>query len=241
MLILAFDTTSPRGGAALYDDGEPLAQVQAEGTGSYSIALFEMVDRLLLEAGAHLPEVELFAAATGPGSFTGIRVGLAAAQGWAKALGRPVCGVSVLEAMVEAARPRGRTVLPVLDARRGEFYLGVFRRGATPGKIGAPEEEFSLSGEGRVLDAARIAALLDELARDGGSGVTLIAGEHDQAALELSRRLPAPLERMTAPAFLAGPIARVALRAARAGRLQRPEELTAWYIRRSDAELHWRE
>jgi tRNA threonylcarbamoyladenosine biosynthesis protein TsaB len=241
MLILAFDTTSPYGGAALYDDHEPLVELRHEGTKSYSIALFDMVDRLLLEAGARLPDVELFAAATGPGSFTGIRVGLAAAKGWARALGRPVCGVSVLEAMVEAARPQGRAALPLLDARRKEFYLGVFLRGGPTGELSASDEHFSLSGEGRALDAARIAALLDELTRHSQAGVTLIAGEQDQAALELLRRLPATLERKMVPNYLAGPVARVALRAARAGRLQRPEELNAWYIRRSDAELNWRE
>lgn len=241
MLILAFDTTSPYGGAALYDDHDPLVELRHEGTQSYSIALFEMVDRLLLEAGARLADVELFAAATGPGSFTGIRVGLAAAQGWAKALGHPVCGVSVLEAMVEAARPQGRTALPLLDARREEFYVGVFRRSAPTGELSTSDEDFSLSGEGRALDAAQIAALLDELARGAQANVTLIAGEQDQVALELLRRLPAAIERTTVPSYLAGPVARVALRAARAGRLQQPEDLNAWYIRRSDAELHWRE
>lgn len=241
MLILAFDTTSPNGGAALYDDGEPLAEVKPEGTESYSIALFEMLERLLLKTGAHLPDVELFAAVTGPGSFTGIRVGLAAAQGWAKALGRPVCGVSVLEAMVEAARPRGQTAVPVLDARRGEFYVGLFRRQASAGEVDSPDAGFSLSGEGRALDAPRIGSLLDELGGDARAGVTVIATEQDRAAVGLLARVPATFERTTVPGYLAGPVACVALRAARGGRLQRPDELNAWYIRRSDAELHWRE
>jgi tRNA threonylcarbamoyladenosine biosynthesis protein TsaB len=241
MLTLAFDTTSPHGGASLYRDVDPLAEVRHEGTESYSIALFEMVERLLNETGTRLTDVELFAAATGPGSFTGIRVGLAAAQGWAKAFGRPVCGVSVLEAMVEAARPTGYTALPVLDARRGEFYLAVFRRDVLLEKVSASAEEFSLCGEGRVLDPAQIATLVGELAHEGQLGVSLIAGAHDQAALELFRRLPEALERIRVPDLLAGSIARVALRAARKGRLQRPEELDAWYIRRSDAELNWRE
>jgi len=240
MLILAFDTTRPHGGAALYEDGEPLAEARPQGTETYSIALFRMVDELLLEVGAHLPDVELFAAATGPGSFTGIRVGLAAAQGWAKARGRPVCGVSVLEAMVEATRPRSGTAVPFLDARRGEFYLGVFRRTSLAGGTGISGEEFSLCGRGRVLDAVQIATLVDELTRERQFGTTVIVGERDERALELSERLSNPLERMTAPDFLAGSVARVALRAAPGGRLQRPEELDAWYIRRSDAELNWR-
>ena len=242
MLILAFDTTSPHGSAALYQDSDPLAELQPESTVSYSIALFEMVERLLLKAGAHLPDVELFAATTGPGSFTGIRVGLAAAQGWAKALGRPVCGVSVLEAMVEAACPQGHAVaVPLLDARRGEFYLGVFRHHSSAKETSSSDEAFLLSDEARALGASEIRRLLNELGPNTGERITLISGAHDQAALELIRSLHSPLEHVTVSSHLAGAVARVALRAARAGRLQKPEELNALYIRRSDAELNWRE
>ncbi|HEY6292078.1 MAG TPA: tRNA (adenosine(37)-N6)-threonylcarbamoyltransferase complex dimerization subunit type 1 TsaB [Terriglobia bacterium] len=240
MLILAFDTTHPDGGAGLYRDTESLGEVRARGKVNYSVALFEMVDQLLADAGLRLADVELFAAATGPGSFTGIRVGLAAAQGWTKGVGRPVRGVSVLEAMVEAAQPQGRSVVPLLDARRGEFYLGVFRQNVPP-DAGSRGREFLLSGEGLVLGAARIAALADELIGHGEPGVEFIAREGDQTVLELASHLPATLKWTMAPSFQAAAIARVALRAARDGRLQQPEELDAWYIRRSDAELNWRE
>jgi len=105
MLILALDTTSERGGVALHRDLECLAAAENAGGTSYSVSLFEMTQQALAAAGAALADVALFAVATGPGSFTGIRVGVAAAQGWAQALGRPAAGVSVLEALVEEARP----------------------------------------------------------------------------------------------------------------------------------------
>jgi tRNA threonylcarbamoyladenosine biosynthesis protein TsaB len=235
MLILAFDTTSPDGSAALFSGSEQLGDVRSAGKANYSVALFEMVDRLLRAAGRNLAEVELFAAATGPGSFTGIRVGLAAAQGWSKAFGRPVRGISVLEAMVDAAQPRANLAVPLLDARRAEFYLGVFRRERTSE---ADRCRFSLTGEGMVLNASRIAALVEEFAQSGGTEADFIGRENDQAALEFSKQLPEWVRWSTVSSYHASAIAQVALRAAMDGRLQQPEELDAYYIRRSDAEIN---
>ncbi|HXJ91437.1 MAG TPA: tRNA (adenosine(37)-N6)-threonylcarbamoyltransferase complex dimerization subunit type 1 TsaB [Terriglobia bacterium] len=239
MLILAFDTTSPEGGVALYRDDASLGDLRADGKGNYSIALFEMTDQLLANACLRLEEVEVFAAASGPGSFTGIRVGLAAAQGWAKAFGRPVRGVSVLEAMVEAALPHADVALPLVDARRGEFYGGVFRR-AVPTEAGS-SLEFVLAGDGFAANAERIASLAAELTGSGKAAIDMIIREHDQAALELAAALPSSANRIVVPGFLAPAIASVALRASREGRLQQPQGLDAWYIRRSDAEMNWRE
>lgn len=241
MLILGFDTTGPHGGAALGRDGESLGEERAEGKANYSVALFEMVDRLLARAGLRLADVDLFAAATGPGSFTGIRVGLAAAQGWAKAFGRPVRGVSIFEAMVAQADPTAGTVVPLLDARRGEFYVGVFRSerhdeaGEHLGRGWKP------AGEGMVLDPAHIAALAQDLLRGPGPGVAFIAHEHDEAVPGLRSVIPEAVQWITVPSSHAGAIARVALQAFHEGRVQGPDELDACYIRRSDAELNWRE
>lgn len=244
MIILSFDTTSAQGGAALSRDLQILGELRAGGSANYSVQLFEMTNRLLALEGLRLPDVELFAVATGPGSFTGIRVGLAAAQGWARALGRPVRGVSVFEAMLAQANPPGSIAVPLLDARRGEFYLGVFRHGAqTP--ITPSPGHWTQQGDGLVLDPARIAALMDELESGRGGGVTFVFHEDDNAAGELCQRLSAGREPggqpISVPGFLPGAIARVAWQTAGEGRLQGPDDLDAYYIRRSDAELNWRE
>ena len=128
MLILACDTTSEHGGAAIYRDLECLACARNQDRANYSVTLFRMVEGLLAQLNLSLRDIELFAVATGPGSFTGIRVGIAATQGWAQAFERPVRGVSVLEAMVEEAPPESVWAAPILDARRGEFFVGLFRR-----------------------------------------------------------------------------------------------------------------
>ena len=265
MLILAFDTTSERGGVAIHRDFECLASAGTSGT-RYSITLFETVERLLAEAGATLGDIDLFAVATGPGSFTGIRVGVAAAQGWAQVLGRPVVGVSVLEAMVEEAWLRADWALPVLDARRGEFFLGVYRRTSagdagparpcgsgpwgdlrvqSPGEsehwmapTGQPGEE-----PGMLLRAELVGPFLERFAgrQVAGETVTCLAREHDSPAQALRQDAPDGVGWQIVERPLMSAIARLALFASRDGRVQPPDKLDAYYLRRSDAEMHWRE
>jgi tRNA threonylcarbamoyladenosine biosynthesis protein TsaB len=114
MLILAFDTATDVATSALVDDGEVLGERT-----SRAATVLEDIDALLRRAGAHTREVGALAVGTGPGSFTGVRVGLATARGLALALGVPVAGVTTLAAL-EAGAPGA---LPVIDARRGEVFV----------------------------------------------------------------------------------------------------------------------
>jgi tRNA threonylcarbamoyladenosine biosynthesis protein TsaB len=241
MLILAYDTTSEYGGAALYRDLDCLAAARSASAATYSVTLFRMVDDLLAQARARqgsslsLRDVELFAVATGPGSFTGIRVGLAAAQAWAKAFQRPVCGVPVLEAMVEEASPETELATPILDARRGEFYLEISRRRAGEGR-----SRFVAEGEGLVMKPEGLRPFLERLLQSGAA-VTCIVREHDRLAQALRAGLPESIRWAVVRGTLLPAIARLALEAYRRGRVQSPAEINAYYIRRSDAELKWKE
>jgi tRNA threonylcarbamoyladenosine biosynthesis protein TsaB len=247
VLILAFDTTSEFGGAGLFRDEVPLGEVpntarrggHAAAAGgperaSYSVTLFEMVEKLLASNRLSLRDVELFAVANGPGSFTGIRVGVAAAQGWAMALGRPVLGVSVLEAMVEAAMPETEFAAALFDARRGEFFFGAFHIVAR-----GRAKHFVPAGEGRALPPEDIPNRLEVEFPDLAQ-VTLVARESDPAAFGLRASLPKGTAWRMVPGTLVSAIARLGLEAARRGELQSPADLDAYYIRRSDAELNWR-
>jgi tRNA threonylcarbamoyladenosine biosynthesis protein TsaB len=237
MLILAVDTTNERGGAGIFRDGECLAVAENHGRANYSVLIFEMAERLLAEARLKLSEVELFAVANGPGSFTGIRVGVAAVQGWASAFDRPVCGVSVLGALTVQALPETEWAAPMLDARRGEFYAGLYRRVSLPGAASAT---YDAQGEGWISKPALLAETLAQklLAR---ARLTCLVREHDQAALKLSGSLSGPFGWKVVPGLLVSAIARIALEASSQGRLQSPSDLDACYIRRTDAELHWQE
>jgi tRNA threonylcarbamoyladenosine biosynthesis protein TsaB len=114
MLILAFDTATDVATSALVEDGEVLGERT-----SRAVTLLEDVDALLRQAGARTGDIQGLAVGTGPGSFTGLRVGLATARGLALALGVPVAGVSTLEALAAGAPG----ALPVIDARRGEVFV----------------------------------------------------------------------------------------------------------------------
>lgn len=239
MLVLAFDTTSEVGGAALYRGDECLASVPSQGpTNRYSVALFQMVEQLVREVSARhsvalksQADIELYAVANGPGSFTGIRVGLAAAQAWARAFGRPARGVSVLAALVETAQSESRYAVPILNAYRGEFYVGGFRR--------AGGSAFAAAGEGLVLNPEALKDFLAQRLDDEGD-VTCIVRAHDQAAQSLRAGLPPRLRWQSVAGTLLDAIARLGLRALSEANLQSPAELDAYYIRRLDAELNWK-
>jgi tRNA threonylcarbamoyladenosine biosynthesis protein TsaB len=232
VLVLALDTTSEQGGAGIYRDQQCLASVENPGPANlYSVTLFQMVERLLGEARLTLGDIELFAVAIGPGSFTGIRVGVAATQGWASALHRPVKGISVLEAMVEAAQPKTDWAVPILDARRGEVYAGLFRRWP-------PQALFQPEGEGFVLKPDALRSFLEELARSApGRAVTCVVRQCDRLSEAWRESLPASFHWQSVAGSLVAAMARLALRAGQEGRLQSPAELDAYYIRRPDAEL----
>jgi tRNA threonylcarbamoyl adenosine modification protein YeaZ len=114
VLILAFDTATDRATSALVADGEVLGERVSRAS-----TLLEDVDALLRRAGAHATELEGLAVGIGPGSFTGTRIGLAAARGLALALGIPAAGVSTLDALAAGASG----ALAVIDARRREIFV----------------------------------------------------------------------------------------------------------------------
>jgi len=235
MLILAFNTTDEHGGAAVYRDTECLAVAANESSASYSITLFQMVDALLRQTQLSLQDIELFAVAHGPGSFTGIRIGVAAAQAWGTAFSRPVRGISVLEAMVEEVRPDTRLAVSLLDARRGEFFLTLFERADSPGPL-LPSGEPLLARPDAVSHLLHQAACATQPAH----ALTGVVRQHDVAAQALARNWPQFSWRDVSGPLLDG-IARCALRAYHQGMSQTPAELDACYIRRTDAEMKWKE
>src|SRR5213596_4397042 len=114
MLILAFDTATEIATSALVADGEVLGE-----RASRAQTLLEDVDALLRQGGAHPGDLDALAVGVGPGSFTGVRIGLAAARGLALSLDLPIAGVSTLEALAAGAPG----AVPVVDARRREVFV----------------------------------------------------------------------------------------------------------------------
>jgi tRNA threonylcarbamoyl adenosine modification protein YeaZ len=125
VIILGVDTSLPLLSVALIRDEVTLGAIALEGKASRNEKLLPAIDWLLTESGVDRHAIDLYAVTRGPGSFTGVRIGLATVQGMALALGKPVCAMSTHEAI---ARPVARSVI-VDDAGRGEFYVSVYEQG----------------------------------------------------------------------------------------------------------------
>ena len=126
MLILAFETSAKACSAALLQD-ERLLGESYQNTGlTHSQTLLVMAQDLMKQCGVTKKEIEAVAVAAGPGSFTGVRIGVAAAKGFAWGAQLPCCGVSTLEAMAQNLGVHSGYVLPVMDARRQQVYTALF-------------------------------------------------------------------------------------------------------------------
>lgn len=131
MRILAIESATERPGVALIDAGVCVAERAAGRDGTRSETLLPAIDALLAAAGLSATDLDAFAIGIGPGSFTGLRVGLATLKGLAFGLDRPAVAVPTLEALASTAGdPRPGPVAAVLDARRGEYYGAVYPAGA---------------------------------------------------------------------------------------------------------------
>lgn len=152
MLVLSADTSLPILSVALVSDGMLVGSIAEEGKGSRNEKLLPALDWLLAENGIARGAIDLFAVTRGPGSFTGVRIGLATMQGLAMALGRPVCTMSTHAAIAYGEAGR---VAVVDDAGRGELYVSVFEDGE---EVVAPHLAKEV-GEPRVM---RVSDFLQE-------------------------------------------------------------------------------
>ena len=131
MRILAVDTTTGSGSVALLDDRRLLAEINAESGLTHSAHLLRSVDFLLKKSGLQIQDIDGFAVAAGPGSFTGIRIGLSTVKAFAFASKRPVAPVSTLAALaLKLGETQGRLLCPFVDAKKGEVYAALFERRA---------------------------------------------------------------------------------------------------------------
>jgi tRNA threonylcarbamoyladenosine biosynthesis protein TsaB len=133
-VILSIDSTRAIGSIALARDGVLLEEVTIKAPDGFGSVLFPEIENLLARHGTALTSVECFATAAGPGTFTGVRMGITCAKGLAEARGRLVCAVSNLEALAERGSTPMRAV--VIDARRGDIYCAVY---GPDGQIIVPE------------------------------------------------------------------------------------------------------
>jgi tRNA threonylcarbamoyladenosine biosynthesis protein TsaB len=211
--LLALDTTSEYGSIALAEGAELIEEVALHSPEGFAHIVFDEIQNLLERHRLNLRDLDGFASASGPGSFTGIRVGLTAVKGLAEACGRRVVAVSNLEALAWFGTRPLRA--PVLDARRGEIYGAVYDSQLRPVR-------------------QEVVVLFNQWI------TTLPPGDLEivTSGFEVPSQGKFPVA--LAPRALARAVASIAAARFALGRASDPTEIDASYVRRSDADLFWR-
>ncbi|NLF80577.1 MAG: tRNA (adenosine(37)-N6)-threonylcarbamoyltransferase complex dimerization subunit type 1 TsaB [Clostridia bacterium] len=224
MKLLAIDTSGRALSAAIFAEGEVLASGGVDSGRNHSLELLPLVDDLLRHNHLTFADFDAFAATVGPGSFTGLRIGLATVKAWGQACGKPLVGVSTLDAIAATAAGGAEAadyIAPICDARRNEVYTALYRGGErlSPDRAVGPD------------------TLARELARLNQP--VLLAGDALLTYEPLLRRelkdnfrLPAQGNQL----FFAAAAARLAAVQYLAGAVVEPAALLPVYLRLSEAE-----
>ncbi len=224
MKIIALETSATACSVALCEDERLIASSFQNNGLTHSVTLMPMLEEMLRRCGAKLEEADVIAVAAGPGSFTGVRIGVSAAKGLAWALEKPCAGVSTLEAMAWRLAHVEGEICAVMDARRQQVYNARFR--AAGGRLERLTPD-------RAISLEELAA---EIKKDGAAQILV----GDGGNLCYTTLKEQGLDVCLAPGHLlmqgAWGVARAALELARAGELTSAEGLTPHYHRLSQAE-----
>src|SRR4030042_3383806 len=246
MKILAIETSTMLGGVALMDDSSGLiAEVRLNVKSTHSERLMTEIDHLLRQAGLKISDIDVFAVAIGPGSFTGLRIGLSTVKGFSYSTGLPIVSVPTLEAL-EWNFPYCRPpVCTMLDARKKEVYAALFKWGKEDFIRLMDEVSIKVAG---VLEAIKqilttgnkIPIFCKEEAVGFLDGKIIFTGEgailYRDKIIEVigKKAIFASFEKMVpSPAN----IARLGIKKAKKGDFSEPVSLIPFYKRRSEAEI----
>lgn len=255
MLLLALDTSDARGSVALLQDERVLQTVTHDSQQDYSAWVLPAVERLFSANHLKMQEVDVYAVAAGPGSFTGLRVGLTSVKAWSEVFGGKIAAVSRLEAIASQAEGQTEFVAAFVDAHREQVFGGLFRREA--GALRAVDQEMVIAPDqflASVNERTARAPLqvpnvsVQRAAPQPGNNATLYAGvewvsmdPEKLTRLEGWRARAANGETVQLSSHVLAPmIGRLALQPAREGRFIDALALDAHYVRRSDAEIFWK-
>lgn len=225
MKILALESTAVAGSAALVEDEKVLGEFYCNTALTHSQTLMPMAEQLLACTRTALEDVDLFAVTAGPGSFTGVRIGVSSVKGMAMALEKPCCAVSTLEAMACGASMVEGLVCALMDARCGQVYTALFR--VSGGRVERLTKDSAVSA---AEAAAACAAWPGEKLYLAGDGAALCAPLPEFRALN-AVLLPEPVRYQRASGA-----ARAALAMAGRGEVLSADRLAPIYLRVPQAE-----
>lgn len=239
MLMLSIDTSTRTGSAAILRGSDVLAEVSGYEETLYSNRLFRDVATLQERANFNLDQVDVFAVASGPGSFTGLRVGLTAVKAWAEVYEKPIAAISGLEAIAyESLADKAPEALsasliaPFLDARRGQIFGAVYKR--LPGH----GTGLQLVTDESILSLDEFLEMIKEKASDS---VVLVSPTPEVLPFSRIEEVLPGYRVITVSPALAPAIGKLGLERAKRGQLVDSLTLDANYVRRSDAEAAWKD
>jgi tRNA threonylcarbamoyladenosine biosynthesis protein TsaB len=228
MIVLAIDTCESRGSVAILHDNEVRHVVPHTRPEEYSSWLLPAVDSALAVAKTTLPQVDVFAAASGPGSFTGVRIGLTTVKAWSEVFGKPIVAASRLEAVAAQSQGVFPYIASVIDAQRGQIFGALYKRA---------EDGLTLVEEGMVVSPE---SFMDWVCKQVvGNKVAWASTDPDtvtnQAAWQA--RMAQGENIQYVPCVLAPLIGKMAFRRALQGDVRDALSIDANYVRRSYVEV----
>ena len=222
MILLGLDASTPKGSVALLKDGQIIAE--SVGSSTFSDQLLVLVDEVLGKLDRGLEEVDGFCVTTGPGSFTGLRLGVSLIKGLVLATEKPFWGINTLEAYANLVKPVSQPISPILDARKKEVYTARFKYTSeklvreTPDRAVSPQELCDLTQEPTIFLGGGVGPYRDFLSSRLGDNFID----------------PAPVKNQT----IAASAVQLAFNHFRASPCFDLDALTIHYVRKSEAELN---
>jgi tRNA threonylcarbamoyladenosine biosynthesis protein TsaB len=228
VVLLALDTCDSRGSVAVLRDVNVLEVLTHESAEDYSSWLLPAVQSVLKAAGLNMENVDAYAVASGPGSFTGLRVGLTTVKAWSEVYGRPIADVSRLEALAAQAEGGAKAVAVFLDAHREQVFGALYRR--KDAKLERVEDEM-------VVAPGEFVMWVSE--RSGADRVAWVSPDAERITHQENwgEREKAGEKVQIVSAVLAAVIGRIGYQKLLENRVTDALTLDANYVRRCDAEL----
>lgn len=224
MRLLVIDTATPICGVALAHHGSVEAAVSLDTGQTHTRTIMDMIMSIMRFCGIDLQQIDGFVVTQGPGSFTGLRIGISTVKGLAMAMGKPVTGVSTLEALASQAHTECELICPMIDARRGEVYWALFHRQKGQLATLLPEQ---------VGPAEKAAEQIDARCCFIGNGALAYRGTLEPLAHTSSQWVSDDESRLSPAA-----VARIGWRLFQSGQSVDPALFAPVYLRKSDAEIN---
>lgn len=227
MPVIAIETATMVGSIAIVDAARVISETTLNARATNSERLMATMDRLLNDAGFTIDDMDGIAVSIGPGSFTGLRIGISTAKGLSYASGKPLLGIPTLDALALNMTFSKHLICPIQDARKGEVYTALYRPGAK-----SPEK----MTDDLALNPAALAGMINEKTVFLGDGVNTHREILMKQLGDLYNEAPLPLQLPRA-----SNVAVLALKRLENGDADDPFTMTPRYIRKPEAEMRWKE